>query len=661
MSSAEINSLVYFYTGAIVEVSKDESDTLSSVYFQTQGWKNTYAQYPELVLIDATYKLNNLQMPLYIMMVVDGNGESEVIALWLVVHEDKVTISHLMDAFIKHNDTSNTRCIMADKDFTERDVFAQKIPGAELMICLFHTLRTFRREITLEKVGINAAQKVAVLEIINKLVYARDEEEYSKFYQKLKDTKLNQVIQYFNDNWNGIREQWVEGLKREACHYLNSTNNRIESINQKIKSVVTKHSSLLTFFRDLMKCFDSLSLERDHRAVTVFEKCAVNVFPAKNCLSQYQQFLTPYAYSFVVKRFGSSDRVKIAVNNGDHSSIDVYSNGKKLFTTDCGCNCGFYTAMELPCKHIFALRAQAKLDIFEAKLCAVRWTRDYYRSSHRVFSTTNDCSANVEVCAVDRLPVVRVLSQHEKYRKVFDLSQRLASIASDISTREFSYAVDCLEKIVRSWEQGKHVKVEVVEESCIEDLEVDHQQDNKVDHMSDDLLDKDDFSGFPYHISDIPSIDSQSNNTDCIHDDSDCQADLNENSGDILPDIPYVMRSDSGIPAISADRSNAFVFPVDNPSVVPTDSDNPPAIPADSDDPPAIPADSDSLPAIPADSDNPPAIPADSDNPPTIPTDSINLPVISSDSGNPIDVDLMNNKPTPDFIDLTSIAASTQN
>ena len=39
----------------------------------------------------------------------------------------------------------------------------------------------------------------------------------------------------------------------------------------------------------------------------------------------------------------------------------------------------------LPCKHIFALRAQAELDTFEAELCAVRWTCDYYRSSHHGF------------------------------------------------------------------------------------------------------------------------------------------------------------------------------------------------------------------------------------------------------------------------------------
>lgn len=324
--------LLFIYTGAIVEVSKDDNDVLSSVYFQTQEWRNMYTHFPELILIDATYKLNNLRMPLYIMMVVDGNGESEVIALWLVVHEDKTTIGHLMDTFIKHNDTSNTRCIMADKDFTERQIFAEKIPGAELMICLFHTLRTFRREITPEKVGITAAQKVMVLELITKLVYARDEDEYCKFYQQLKETKLKQVLQYYDENWHGIKEQWVEGLKREACHYLNSTNNRIESINHKIKSVVTKHSSLLNFFQDLMKCFDSLALERDHRTAMVFEKCAVNVFPINNYLFQYQSLLTPYAYSFVAEL---SDKVNIA--NGH-----VYSNGKKLNTSDSKCDCGFF-------------------------------------------------------------------------------------------------------------------------------------------------------------------------------------------------------------------------------------------------------------------------------------------------------------------------------
>ena len=65
-------------------------------------------------------------MPMYILVEVDGIGESETVALWLVVNEDKDTISHLMDIFVKHNDITNTKCIMADKDMTEREVLAEK-------------------------------------------------------------------------------------------------------------------------------------------------------------------------------------------------------------------------------------------------------------------------------------------------------------------------------------------------------------------------------------------------------------------------------------------------------------------------------------------------------------------------------------------------------
>ena len=375
-----------------------------------------FEKFPELILIDATYKLNNLNMPLYVIMVVDGNGESEVVTLWLAANEDKVTINHLMNVFIKHNDTTKTKCIMADKDMVERDIIAEKVPSAALMICLFHTLRTFRREITVEKMNLNAAQRVTVLEIIAKLAYARDEDDYLKYYQQLKETKLTEVIDYFDTNWHGIKEQWVEGLKRESCHYLNSTNNRLECINQKIKSVVSKHSPVLNFFEDLMKCLDSLALERDHRAAMIFKKNPVNLLLEHECLSQYRDLLTPYAFSFVLKQFELSKQVKSTVRrDGDRQTVIIHSKGKTLNTSDCQCNCGFSTAMELPCKHIFSFRHHENLDIFEASLCAVRWTRDYYRSGHRVFVSSTRKLVDVNVSTVYRLPTKKVLSQHDKY------------------------------------------------------------------------------------------------------------------------------------------------------------------------------------------------------------------------------------------------------
>ena len=235
--------------------------------------------------------------------------------------------------------------------------------------------------------GITAAQRVTVLELISKLAYAQSEESYQIIYEQLMETKLKAVLNYFDENWHHIREQWVEGLKHDSCHYLNSTNNRLESINQKIKSVVSKYSSVVTFFQELMKCFDSLALERDHRAVMIFHKVSVNPYAENTPLYEYQNYLTPYAFSYVVKQFSLADKVKLTeLIDPDSLCTNFYLKERTITTSILTCNCGFFKAMQLPCRHMFSLRRQLQLDLFDKQLCGVRWTRDYYKSSQRVFS-----------------------------------------------------------------------------------------------------------------------------------------------------------------------------------------------------------------------------------------------------------------------------------
>ena len=91
------------YSGSVVTAFCDEEDMLKAIYFQTSEMQRTFASYPELLLIDATYKLNDLNMPLYVLMSVDGNGESEIVCLWLTQFEDKETITELVQEFKKHN------------------------------------------------------------------------------------------------------------------------------------------------------------------------------------------------------------------------------------------------------------------------------------------------------------------------------------------------------------------------------------------------------------------------------------------------------------------------------------------------------------------------------------------------------------------------------
>ena len=77
------------------------------------------------------------------------------------------------------------------------------------------------------------------LEILLKMVYSRNEEEYSKLYDELKNAP-QRVVEYFDSNWHSICHERVDGQKNATCNFMNRTNNRVESINQKRKSVISR-------------------------------------------------------------------------------------------------------------------------------------------------------------------------------------------------------------------------------------------------------------------------------------------------------------------------------------------------------------------------------------------------------------------------------------
>ena len=54
---------------------------------------------------------------------------------------------------------------MSDKDLNKRDAFSNCFPSAKLLICLYHTLSSLRREVTWEKMGITSAEQSHCLEI----------------------------------------------------------------------------------------------------------------------------------------------------------------------------------------------------------------------------------------------------------------------------------------------------------------------------------------------------------------------------------------------------------------------------------------------------------------------------------------------------------------
>ena len=97
----------------------------------------------------------------------------------------------------------------------------------------------------------------------------------------------------------------------------------------------------------------------------------------------------------------------------------------------------------------------------------MRWTHEYFQKSHRVFCRYTSQVPDVTVSTIKSSS--KILSQHQKYRKVYSIAQKLADIVSDISSREFDYAVECLKQIVTAWEQGKCVDIEIINDDDVDE------------------------------------------------------------------------------------------------------------------------------------------------------------------------------------------------
>ena len=117
---------------------------------------------------------------------------------------------------------------------TERLVFKSLFPQVDLQICLHHTLRTFSREVAMEKLQISSTERMMSLKCLEKLAYSSSAEGYQKYTSFTKNVPI-QVQNYFSSNWHRIRTEWAKVLK--SFHLKNDTKTRVKSFFFKLKSL----------------------------------------------------------------------------------------------------------------------------------------------------------------------------------------------------------------------------------------------------------------------------------------------------------------------------------------------------------------------------------------------------------------------------------------
>ena len=277
------------------------NDKVLTGIFQDAEMKSTFDRFPELLLADSTYKTNNLNLALYAMLSVDGNGESHLVCAFFVLAEDKTSLTDMLSRFKARNPRwIDVKTVITDKDMTERLVFKSCLPSVNLQICLYHTLRSFSREVTMEKIKISSTERTTALHLIEKLAYAQSREDYDNKYAEFMAEVPSSVATYYNSNWHSISDQWVKGLK--TYHLQNETTNRVESFFSKLKTHFSPRSTLKDTLTGLFACLETMRSERRYRQFKALNKVKVNLTqqPGKEEFQvKYQYLLTPYAYQML--------------------------------------------------------------------------------------------------------------------------------------------------------------------------------------------------------------------------------------------------------------------------------------------------------------------------------------------------------------------------
>ena len=62
-----------------VDIMVGQEENFKGLLYQDAYMRNMYMKFSEVMLVDATYKLLDLRMPVYLLLVINGNGLSEII------------------------------------------------------------------------------------------------------------------------------------------------------------------------------------------------------------------------------------------------------------------------------------------------------------------------------------------------------------------------------------------------------------------------------------------------------------------------------------------------------------------------------------------------------------------------------------------------------
>ncbi|KAK3910465.1 Protein FAR1-RELATED SEQUENCE 5 [Frankliniella fusca] len=157
------------------EIKQRDPDAGLHIETDSTSDRENLTKFPEVLLMDTTYMINENRMPVSVIDVMDGEGEGLVVGYAFLSNESRDTLCSML-----------RYCV---KDFSEIAAIKEVLPNVAVHICRF----TLKR--TLKKLAKGQPNKKECIE-----------EKFDETYNNLRPIAASEMIQTFDKNWLKCQE-----------------------------------------------------------------------------------------------------------------------------------------------------------------------------------------------------------------------------------------------------------------------------------------------------------------------------------------------------------------------------------------------------------------------------------------------------------------------
>lgn len=144
--------------------------------------------------------------------------------------------------------------------------------------------------------------------------------------------------------------------------------------------------------------------------------------------------MTPFIFNYIKEQYELAEKIEFAVIMGESGTTKKRVEQGYTVTKE-HCSCMFFSAMVIPCRHIFKFLSIKEDDLFLPNLVAERWTKAYYYQSHPALNNYEHIAAPQPIS----FKTIRVPEEINKFKKTATLTKDINNALCNMSNSEFEY------------------------------------------------------------------------------------------------------------------------------------------------------------------------------------------------------------------------------